>query len=102
MRRLPNESRSPFPQKADPSLRPAPAKLRRKEKARDSVRDDTRYSPSVNPNRPRLIQLETDATRICLFFGAGGAGFWFGRIEAVADPGFGVDVARMAGVGLDF
>jgi hypothetical protein len=37
-----------------------------------------------------------------LLFGAVGAGFWLGWVEAVADPGFGVDVARMAGVGLDF
>ena len=37
-----------------------------------------------------------------LFLDTVGAGFWFGRVEAIADPGFGVDVTRMARVGFDF
>jgi hypothetical protein len=55
-----------------------------------------RFTSSAPTERRRARQ------RGELFFGAVGAGFWFRWIEAVADPGFGVDVARMAWVGLDF
>src|SRR3984885_12292756 len=37
-----------------------------------------------------------------LFLGTVDAGFWFGWVEAIADPGFGVDVTRMTRVGFDF
>jgi hypothetical protein len=37
-------------QKADPSLHPAPAKMRREGKARDFVRDDTHFKNKVDDN----------------------------------------------------
>src|ERR1700733_14644754 len=45
----PTKIREAFPQKAGPSLHPAPAKLRRERKSAVSVRDDTWFPVPTNP-----------------------------------------------------
>jgi hypothetical protein len=55
--------RQPIPQKADPSLRPASPKYGGKEKARDFVRDDTRFAFSANRKATPGYRWRTEVRR---------------------------------------